>query len=186
MVRPLICCALLAACAKSGATPGPDVAVTPVSARVVTSTGGGVVDLSRSAETVGVPLAVNARPDTVFAVLVAVYKELNIATTRLVPEQRVVGNDLFRARRRLGGAPMQSAVDCGGNPGQPNAETFDMELSIVSYVSATAAGTATITTMLAAVGNDPMFGKDRQMRCSSTGELERRIARMVRERLGLK
>ncbi len=184
MVRPLICCALLAACASN--SPTPDVSVTPVSARVVTSTGSGVVDLSRSAETIGVPIAVSANPDTVYVALVAVYRELGVPTPLLEPAHRVAGNEMLRVRRRIGGAPMQSYVDCGGTPGQPNAETYDMEIGLVSYVTPVTGGNSTITTTLSAAGNDPMLGKDRQMRCASTGELERRIVRMVRERLKLK
>jgi hypothetical protein len=184
MVRPLVCCAVLCACASN--SPTPDVSVTPVSARVVTSTGSGVVDLSRSAETVGVPIAVGAGPDTVFRALVAVYKDLGIATPLLEPASRVAGNQMFRMRRRLGGQPMQGYVDCGGTPGQPNAETYDMEIGLVSYVTPVSGGGSTITTTLSAAGNDPMLGKDRQMRCASTGELERRIVLMVRERLKLR
>jgi hypothetical protein len=184
MIRPLICCALLGACATN--SPTPDVSVTPVSAHVVTSTGSGVANLSRSAETIGVPIPVSANPDTVFAALVAVYKDLGVATPLLDPARRLAGNELFRARRRLGGVPMQSYVDCGGSPSQPNAETYDIEMGLVSYVTPSTGGNATITTTLSAAGNDPMFGKDRQMRCASTGELERRIATMVRDRLKLK
>ena len=184
MVRPLACFVLLGAC--SGNSPAPDVSITPVSARVTTSTGAGVVNLSRSVETVGVPVAVNASPDSVFAALVATYKDLGIAPALLDPARRLAGNELFRARRRLGGAPMQNYVDCGGNLGQAHAETYDMELGVVSYVSPAAGGNSTITTTLSAAGSDPMFGKDRQMQCASTGELERRIVTMVRERLKLK
>lgn len=184
MIRPLVCCVLLAACASSG--PAPDVSVTPVSARVVTTAGSGVVDLSRSAETIAVPVAIGANPDTVFVAMLAAYRELGVPTPLLDPARRLAGNELFRVRRRVGGQPMQGYLECGGNASQPNAETYDIEMSLVSYVTPAAGGTSTITTTMTAVGNDPMFGKDRQMRCASTGELERRIVRMVRDRLHLK
>ncbi len=185
MVRALAFCLLLGACASSQ-VPTP-VVITPVSGRVETSTGAGVVTLARSAETVGVTLVVPAAPDTVFRALLAVYKDLEIPTKRLDPAARVAGNDLFKARRKLGGGPMQAYVDCGGSLSQPNAETFEMELGVVSVVAASPkGGGSTITTTVTAAGNDPMFGRDRQMRCASTGEFERRIATLVREKLGIK
>jgi hypothetical protein len=184
MVRTLAFCLLLGACASSQ-VPTP-VVVTPVGGRVETSTGAGVVTLARSAETVGITQTIPAAPDTVFWALVAVYKDLEIPTKRLDPAARVAGNDLFKARRKLGGGPMQAYVDCGGSLSQPNAETFEMELGVVSAVAALPAGGSTITTTITAAGHDPMFGRDRQMRCASTGEFERRLAALVRAKLGIK
>lgn len=184
MVRPLLCCALLAACATGNSAP--DVSVTPVSARVVTSTGSGVVDLSRSTATVAVPVAVNASPDSVFLALLAVYKELGVTTSLLDGARRTAGNEFLKARRRFAEAPMASYFDCGASMGQPNAETYDMEIGIVSSVSPAAGGSSTITTTLSAAGNNPTLGRDRQLRCASTGELEKRIVRTVREILKLK
>lgn len=184
MMRSLAFCLLLGACASSQ-NPTP-VVVTPVGGRVETSTGAGVVTLARSAETVGITQAIAAAPDSVFQALLAVYKDLAIPTKRLDPAGRVAGNDLFKARRKLGGGPMQSYVDCGGSLSQPNAETFEMELGVVSAVSAAPKGGSIITTTVTAAGNDPMFGRDRQMRCASTGEFERRIAALVQQKLGLK
>ncbi|HVZ48935.1 MAG TPA: hypothetical protein VG916_09140 [Gemmatimonadaceae bacterium] len=187
MLRSLtrvVCCMLLGACASSQ-TAGP-VSVTPVSGHIETSTGAGVVNLARSVETVGVSDRIIAPPDSVFQALLAVYHDLNIPASRTDQGGRVVANDLFKARRKLGGAPMQGYVDCGGSAGQPNAETFDMELGIVSTVTAAPNGGALVTSTLTASGHDPMFGRDRQMRCVSTGEFERRIAAMVRTKLGLK
>jgi len=184
MVRPLLCCALLAACSPNNAAP--DVSVAPVSGRVVTSAGSGVVDLSRSSAIVGVSTAVNASPDSVFAALRAVYKELGVTTPLLDPARRVAGNEFLKARRRFAGAPMQGYFDCGMNMSQPNAETYDLEIGIVSVVTPSAGGNSTVTTTLTAAGSDPTFGKDRQVRCASSGELEKRIVTMVRTILRLR
>ena len=75
---------------------------------------------------------------------------------------------------------MQTYIDCGGQPGQPNAETFDIELTLLSYVTAASGGGSTLTSRVSAIGNDPNHGQGNQMRCSSTGELEARIAKMVK------
>lgn len=183
MLRFVICCLALSACASSQ-TPG-SVDVTQVSGRVETSTGAGVVNLARSVETVGVAATIAAAPDAVYRALLAVYGDLRIPASRVDATARVVANDLFKARRRLAGEPMQRYMDCGGSIGQPNAEVFDMEIGIVSGVAAGADGGSVVTTTIVASGHDPMFGRDRAMRCTSTGAFERRISDLVRAKLGL-
>ncbi len=58
-----------------------------------------------------------------------------VPLTVLDPVGRSIGNQSFRARRRLAGVPMQTYLDCGGSSGQPNAETYDISLSLLSYVA---------------------------------------------------
>ena len=189
MVRPLLGVAALAAlsgmvaCSRSG--PVPDVSVAPVTDRVV-SAGGSAINISRSTENVAIATVVAAGVDTVFATVLAVYKELAIPLTLVQAQQHIAGNETFKARRRIGGVAMQKYVDCGGTSGEPNAETFDMEISIVTYVVTRPQGGVTLSTRLSALGNDPRFGKDRQMRCSTTCELESWIGKLVKAKLGLK
>lgn len=180
MHRLALAVVVVSACAKSG--PAPDVSVTPVTDRIVFSTGSGV-SLDRSAETVGITSAIAAPAEQVYTALLAVYRDIKVPLTDANQVQRILGNQAFRIRRSLGGVPMQNYVDCGGQPGQPNAETFDLSLSLMSYVTAGTDGGSTLTTRLSGVGSDPNHGQGNQMRCSSTGELEARIATMVKLRL---
>jgi|SRR5579862_954907 len=172
----------LAGCAKSG--PGPDVSVAPVTDRIAF---GGVyasgISLDRTAETVGVSAAAAFPADRVYQALVAAYKELQVPLTDANPTQHVLGNQSLKIRRRLGGVAMQTYIDCGGQPGQPNAETFDLELNLISFVTAGSDGASTFTTRLTGLGSDPNHGQGNQMHCSSTGELEMRIQKMVKLQL---
>lgn len=127
-----------------------------------------------------------APPDSVYAALLPVYRDLGIQVKRADPAGRLVANDLFKARRKLAGTAMQRYMDCGGEVSQPNAELFDMELGIVTVVYAAVNGGSVVTSTLTGSGSDPMFGRDRQMQCVSTGEFERRIATAVRAKVAPK
>jgi len=185
MSRRLLLPALLAASACSRSAQPPDVSIAPVTDRVVTA-GGGTLTLGRSSETVGISGDVSAPPDTVFRALLAVYAELGVKTTAVSSVQRAVGNQHLTIRRRLGGAPLQSYLECGGNPGEPNAETFDIVMNLMTFVTVSTSGGSTVTTRIQALGSDPKHGQGNQLRCSTTGELELRIVKMVRARLSLR
>jgi hypothetical protein len=175
----------MCACASSAGSPSPDVSTVPVTDRITTSTGGAIT-IGGTATAVGIPGEVAAAPDAVFQALSAVYADLAIPATEVTPKDRAIGNLSFKARRRIGGVPMQRYFDCGGSGGQPNAETFNLVITINSYVTAGRDGGSVVTTRIQAVGSDPAHGDSNQLRCTSEGELELRIAQMSRERLGVK
>lgn len=189
MIRYLAWLPELAMCGcGSRVGPSPDVAAVPVTERIVTGTGGAIT-IGSSATTVGISSDVGAPPREVLAALRSVYDGLHFPVTELSGGELGVGTGSFRVRRRVGGVPLQQYLDCGGSPGQPNAETFDIVLSLLSYVTPRADAPTTLTTLTtrtAALGSDPKYGVGNQLRCSSTGELERRIGRLVREKLGLR
>jgi anti-sigma factor RsiW len=187
MIRRFACLApvvLMCACASRGAPP-PDVAVVSTSDRIVTGAGN-FMTIGGSATTVGIAGDVPAPPDDVFRAVKAVYDELKIPIADVSTADRAIGNQLFKTRRRIGGVSMQTYLDCGGNSGQPNAETFDIVMNVLTYVTAGQVTGSTVTTRLQAVGSDPNHGKDNQLRCASTGELEKRIAQMTREKVAAK
>jgi hypothetical protein len=176
--------ALVCGCASSAAPP-PDVAVVPTSDRIVTGSGD-FMTIGGSAATVGISGDIQASPDDVFRAVQAVYADLKIPISDISPSDRVIGNQLFKTRRRVAGIPMQNYLNCGGSSGQPNAEMFDITMNIQSYVTVPKTGGSTLTTRLQAVGSDPNHGNDNQLRCASTGELEKRIAQMTREKAAAK
>ncbi|HVT39532.1 MAG TPA: hypothetical protein VHE78_10835 [Gemmatimonadaceae bacterium] len=183
MIRGLACFTLATACAcASQGSSSPDVSVVPMSDRIV-SGGGSSLTIGSSATTVGIRTDLAATPDAAFRALQAVYDDLKIPIADLSPTDRVAGNQQFKARRRIVGVPMQSYFDCGGTPGQPNAETFDIVITVMSNVTAARNDASTLTTRATAIASDPGHGQGNQLRCSTTGELEARIAKLVREKL---
>jgi hypothetical protein len=182
MTRRLACVALAMACGcASQGSPSPDVSVEPMADRV--QTGAGTLTIGGSATTVGITADIDAPPDDVFRTLRSAYDDLKIPVSDLSAKDRMVGNQQFKTRRRIAGVPMQNYLECGGNPGQPNAETYDVAITVMSSVSVSRDGASTLTTRVQAIASDPGHGQVNQMRCSTTGELEARIAKMVREKV---
>jgi hypothetical protein len=183
MIRGPLCLAVLALCAcASPGGPSPDVSVEPMADRV--QSGAGTLTIGGSATTVGMAVDIAAPPDDAFRALQSVYEDLKIPVADLSPKDRIVGNQQFKTRRRIAGVPMQTYLECGGNPGQPNAETYDVIITVLSNVSASKDGASSLTTRIQAIASDPGHGQVNQMRCSTTGELEARIAKLVREKVG--
>jgi hypothetical protein len=176
----LLTLVLAGACASSQANP--PVEMSGGSQRIVNPVGSGGATLGPVAAQAGIAARFKSPPDSVFAALQDVYKELGVPLTLVDPAGRAIGNQSFRTRRRLGNAPMQNYLDCGGSGGQPNAETYDISLSLVSYVQVEGAE-STLITRITASGNDPSLGRGNAMACSTTGELEKRIETATRAKL---
>jgi hypothetical protein len=75
---------------------------------------------------------VAAPPERAFQALSAAYATLNIPVTDINQQARTLGNNAFRTRRRIGDVPTMRALDCGGDSGMPNAETYQLTLTIQS------------------------------------------------------
>jgi hypothetical protein len=174
-----------AGCASSGSGSGSGssttttVGVTPATQQVTLSSGQNV-RINTTTTTVALSENVPVGPDSAFKVLVKVYTELSVAATTLDSRQRVVGNPSLKVRRRLGGVTLVKYLDCGYKDGSPNAETYDIVLNLMSSVSGPTPTSATVSTRIEGLATHPVFGS--QAVCTTTGELEKRIAQMVRER----
>ena len=176
----IVSAALGSACASSQANP--PVEISAGSQRISTVTGSGTTIGGPVASPAGIAARLTSPPDSVFAALQSVYKELAVPLTVVDPTGRQIGNQSFRTRRRLAGAPMQTYLDCGGSSGQPNAETYDITLSVVSYV-AVAGKEVTLVTRLSATASDATIGRGNSMNCSTTGDFEKRVETMTRAKL---
>ena len=121
-------------------------------------------------------------PAEVWKVLPAAYEDLGVKVEVVNSTELRMGNEAFRARRRIGNLQMVRLLSCGGTIGAPNAETYDITLYVVSQLSAGAQGSTTLATVVQGVGRSPNFaGND--VSCASTGAIERRIEELVRAKL---
>ena len=173
------------ASAKPGAEPdkAPPVTMTPVTLRVVTSSGSNL-NINTMNVNSGMATLVLAPIDSAWAALKSVYSELGIPVTTLVDASHLIGNEGFKTRRRIGTLPMQRILDCGGAQGMPNAETYDIMLSISSnFVKHSTAGFDLIT-RIDASGKSANFSRESSVICASLGELEKLIGEMVRKQTG--
>lgn len=132
-------------------------------------------------EVTSVPVA--ATPDRVFEALGATYAQIGIPVTDLNQSARSIGNAAFRVRRRIGDVQTVRALDCGGDSGMPNAETYQLTLTIQSRVVAAPEGGSVIQTTLEGSGRNPTTAASSDVRCSSLGALEKRIGELVKQKL---
>jgi len=173
------------ASAKPGAAPNtaPPVTMTPVTQRVILS-GGQALSINTMNVNSGMGTLVLAPIDSAWAALKSVYSELGIPVTTLVDASHLIGNEGFKVRRRIGKVPMQRILDCGGAQGMPNAETYDIMMSISSnFVKNPKAGFNLIT-RIDASGKSANFSREASVICASLGELEKLIGEMVRKQTG--
>lgn len=173
---------LAGACASSGSSPAPASTTVQTTMPII---GGGGNNSTLSTTTTTITAATARFPysaDLVFGVLPSVYEELKIPVTTMVSTEHMLGNVDFRGRRAIGALPMRHLIDCGGTTGEPNADTFEIFLSVSSEVKPDGPNEAVLATVLQASGRSIAFsGND--VRCSSTGELETKIATLTKQKL---
>lgn len=178
-VHALAVVLISAACSSSATGSGPVTTVTPMTSGML-PTGGGSMDLGATGEVTAISTAIPAPPDSAFRLLRAVYAKLAIPVAQVDLAHRTVGNPGLKARRNLGGMSMQSVVDCGEKIGVPNAETWDIQMDLSSYVTPDGADGSRVWTRIQALGNDPSVSGSDVTPCTSRGDLEARIGNAVK------
>jgi hypothetical protein len=177
-------CVTAVACASGGGA-GTEPTVTPTvrTERVVTSSGGGGVAVTTANLDNNIRLLSTGTPAQVWSVLPAVYEELGIPLTVKNDAQRVIGNEGWRTRRQIGRVPMQRYLDCGRSGTIENAENYQVNISIITTVTANPSGGSVVGTILTATGRNPVTSSTQEVRCVSQGDLEIRIRDMVQAKV---
>ena len=115
--------------------------------------------------------------DEVWRVLPAIYDSLGIPVDRLDHGQHIIGNTGFRLRRRLGGVPLTRYLDCGRAQGGPSAETYEVNLSVLTELQPAAAGTTAATVVQATARPVTFVGEHTP--CKSTGGIEKSVEKLL-------
>lgn len=174
----------LGGCASAGtARPDSDMGGASVQTAVLANAGGSARGMNMVSVTDVSRTLVSAPPETAFQALSAVYATLNIPVTDINQQAHTLGNSAFRTRRRIGDVPTMRALDCGGDAGMPNAETYQLTLTIQSKVAPSDDGGSVILTTLEGTGRNPTTAASSDVRCASLGTLEKRIGELVRKTL---
>jgi len=177
LVLPFVVLAL-AACARSQS--GPESASQPVTMRVGTNAGNlTVATTSVNAANVSV---VNAPAARVWQTLPSVFSALRVPVTTLVSNDMLIGNYRAKVRRELGAAPLSRYLSCGSGSGGQNADTYDVTLTLLTQVTGGTGESSKVITTVEANAVSASFG-GAPVPCTTTGDLETRIADMIRERL---
>lgn len=170
--------AVLAACASSGAS-GERVEA-PQTTRVVTVEGPmNITTLSSR----GISQPFNVPAEVVWSKLSEIYGALELPISSLVPARKEIGAESFRVQRTLGGQRLSRYLNCGSSMGEQNADSYRVLMAVASSVTENRDGQAVLTTVISAEASPSAATSHRGVVCNSTGELERRIERMVRDRI---
>lgn len=125
----------------------------------------------------------NAPPDSVRALLPGVYAALGLDAGVVDPSSHAFGVRDAALHRRLADEPLSTFVDCGANPvGVPAADSYRVLLTAYTQVPQGSAGAEVRSTVTATA--TPRGTSGTAVTCTSTGELEKRLAAAIRERLG--
>lgn len=164
---------MLAASASSGTSSAELTQSRTASQSIMAS--GGMANLAVRNETTANSAALELTPDQAFTALEAAYVALSIPIAEKYPSKRQLGNPSFRVRRKLGDLQLIRLVDCGGDSGMPNAETYIVTLSITSVIIPGATGGSVVQTVLDGDAKNPLTNAASNVRCASQGELEKAI-----------
>lgn len=182
--------AALMGCASGGAAPSSGAAAPAAPAAAP----GAPVPQRRQVQIAGAPLVMSTEASRDVAQLAApvarswealraAYDSVGVAVGTLDPRTYTIGNLGYKVRQRLGRAPLSRYLDCGGSTQVgPNADSYDVMLSVTSTLTPAGAEATTLTTTVEAEARPATFNQS-WMRCTSKGALEKRLADVVRAQL---
>ena len=173
-------------CASTSASTTGDFGGSSVQTAVIQNAQGAARGLNMVSTTEVNSALINAPVEKAWAALQEVYATLNIPVTDLNQQARTIGNNAYRVRRRIGDVPTMRALDCGGDSGMPNAETYQLLLTVKSRIIPSDAGGSVVQTTLEGTGKNATTAASSDVRCSSMGALEKRIADLVKAKVAAK
>ena len=115
----------------------------------------------------------------VWSSLKTAYDSLGIPLTKIDETNHVLGNEGMKVRRRLGKAALTRLLDCGSAQAGPNAETYEVHISVLTLLTPSGTDQTQSTTKVEASARPVSFAGD-FVRCTSTGQLERSLESMLR------
>lgn len=166
----------LSACASSSTTVGSPT----IRTQQLGSADVGRMNLTTVTEADVAPVPFEA--DAVFRILPSVFDSLGVPVTLLDPARRQIGNSGLKIRNRLGKTPLSMILDCGNTQIGPNADSYDVVLSVTTTVASDGAGRATIGTLVEAQARPATYNQGYNS-CSTKGALEQKLVALVTKRL---
>lgn len=121
------------------------------------------------------PVSISAPPDSAFVLLRSIYKKFGVDVMAVNPTTGEIGNRQFNRTSKLGGVFLHEYVNCGQSLTGPTADTYRIQLTLMSYVTPSSSG-AIVKSQLTARAYDTGAGQG-STQCESTGVLEERIKR---------
>jgi hypothetical protein len=180
----LIALAAVAGCASSAATTGSSAG--GGSARVIGSTGEGTVHaISTGSEPIAGETRIAAPLASAWTRLRAAYDSLGIQPTTIDAASKIYGNRGMQIRRQLGNVRLSKYIDCGNPQARPSADFYDVNLSVVTQLSALDSANTRVVTTVDAMARPVSFSGE-YIRCATTGAIESRISDLLQPTDGTK
>jgi hypothetical protein len=188
-MRPIAWTFLLVAaagCASTSSAPdlGPSSPTTTAMAQSGGSRAAGVT-VSVQNTSVAQRAVIAAPMEKTWEALDKAYAALAIAPSERNATTHSIGNTSFKARRKLGDIQLRKALDCGGDTSAPNAESYEITMSVRSQLSPDPSGGVLLQTFVEGIGKNALTNSGNQVPCYSSGGIETRIADLVRSGTGL-
>jgi hypothetical protein len=119
----------------------------------------------------------------VWHALPAAFEQLGIPITQADDATHTMANGGLKLRRQLGTTPLSRYIDCGTTQIGENADSYDVYLTFTVHVDEEPSSGLGIThTTFEAMARPIAFSRD-YARCSSKGELEKRLVDAVKAQL---
>ena len=179
ILRPLIPLVLLTsgACASSGTAA---VGAAPVMPSI--GMAGSIDRLNISAGSGPNLNALDATPDAIWRVLPAAFDSVGVPVTRLDAAGKVIGNNGFKIRQRLGKVALSRYIDCGETQIGPNADSYEVYLTVLVQVRPVGTTSSSLVTTFEASAR-PIAFSQAYSRCSSRGSLETKLLAAIKAQL---
>ena len=116
--------------------------------------------------------------EQVWLVLPAVFDSLGVAISTVDQAQHVIGNDAYKVRQRLGKAPLSRYLDCGQTQIGPNADSYDVVLTLLLQLQPNGVGSTTLLSTVEATAKPIAYAQSASA-CSSKGTLESRLTTLI-------
>jgi hypothetical protein len=120
----------------------------------------------------------------VWGALRAAFDSVGVPVTRVDEAQRLMGNEGFKIRQRLGGVYLSRYIDCGQTQVGPNADSYEVFMVLlVQARPASAADEASQLVINFEASARPLSFSQGYSRCSTSAVLERKLLAAVLSRL---
>jgi hypothetical protein len=169
----------LLAIAISGCVRQPGAAAPPTSIPVRIATAGRGTNLSLNPDVKANVVTISQPIADAWKYLPAVYDSLQIPLTTKQDNDLYMGNEGIKLRRKLAGVSLTRYLDCGAAQGTQNAETYDIQLSVLTQLTPDPVGGTAVSSVVQASAHSALFGSSQAVNCSSTGQLELRIGKLL-------
>lgn len=120
--------------------------------------------------------------ETVWSVMPLVFDSLHVPIAKVEPGTHIIGNDGFKVRQRLGKTALSRFIDCGQAQIGPNADSYDVMLTVVTTLAKVDEQSTRVTTSVLASAK-PVTYNQGYSQCSTKGGLEAKVVSTLRTAL---